>query len=82
MVVSKLVGAMSLCIGGKRRKSKSQYLKFLARSIFCIYTFKFVYFTTSYLLQAPNPENKQPLTVRWSLTFVARVQGKRTPIQY
>lgn len=34
MVVSKLVGAMSLCIGGKRRKSKSQYLKFLARSIF------------------------------------------------
>lgn len=34
MVVSKLVGAMSLCIGGKRGKSKSQYLKFLARSIF------------------------------------------------
>jgi len=27
MVVSKLVGAMSLCIGGKRRKSKSQYLR-------------------------------------------------------
>ena len=27
MVVSKFVGAMSLCIGGKRRKSKSHYLK-------------------------------------------------------
>ena len=26
----------------------------------------------SYLLQAPNPENKQPQLVRWSLTFAAR----------
>lgn len=77
MVVSKLVEAMSLCIGGKRRKSKSQYL----RGRFSEYI-RLNLFTTSYLLQAPNPENRQPLTVRWSLTFVARVQGKRTPIQY
>lgn len=27
MVVSKLVGAMSLCIGGRRRKSKSYCLR-------------------------------------------------------